>query len=80
MNSKKQTISKKALVEMILKKLSEMSATGTGAGFTPGPGMQTATPVAGKAKNYYVKKLGWKLVNRNKAKKSKVMDYKRLWK
>lgn len=80
MNSKKQTISKKALVEMILKKLSEMSATGTGAGFTPGPGMQTATPVAGKAKNYYVKKLGWKLVNRNKAKKSKVVDYKQLWK
>ena len=65
---------------MILKKLSEISATGTGATFTPGKGMQTATPVAGKAKNYYVKKLGWKLVDRSKAKKSKVMDYKQLWK
>jgi hypothetical protein len=80
MNSKKQTVSKKALVEMILKKLSEISATGTGSKFIPGQGPQTATPVAGKAKNYYVKKLGFKLVDRKKAKKSKVVDYKQLWK
>lgn len=65
---------------MILKKLSEMSATGTGGTFIPGQGPQTATPVAGKAKNYYVKKLGFKLVDRKKAKKSKVADYKQLWK
>ena len=50
-----------------------------GATYIPGEGMQTATPVAGKAKNYYVKKLGFKLVPKGRP-KSKAMDYKNLWK
>lgn len=57
--------------DLIVKRLKEESATGTGASFTAGEGVNYATPVAGKAKNYYYK-LGYKLVNKkalNKAAK-----------
>lgn len=57
--------------DLIVKRLKEESATGTGASFTAGEGMNYATPVAGKAKNYYYK-LGYKPVNKkalNKAAK-----------
>ena len=70
------------LREVIKNIIKEMSMTGggvAGATFTPGEGMQTATPVAGKAKNYYVKKLGFKLVPKGRP-KSKAIDYKDLWK
>lgn len=66
-------------------KLKELSGTGGGAGaasFTPGTGAQYATPYAfgKKAKNYYTKKLGYKLVNPKKlAAQSKVIDTKYLW-
>lgn len=42
---------KSTLKEIIKSKLRELSATGTGASFTPGTGMQTATPIAFKKKN-----------------------------
>jgi hypothetical protein len=58
-----------------------MSATGTGASFTPGKGEEYSTPVAGVAPNYYVKKLGFKLINKNKLhKQAKGIDTKQLWK
>ena len=67
--------------EIIKKVLNEMSATGTGASFTPGSGENYATPVAGVAPNYYVKKLGFKLVNKNKLhKQAKGIESKQLWK
>jgi hypothetical protein len=67
--------------EIVRKVLREMSATGTGASFTPGSGENYATPVAGVAPNYYVKKLGFKLVNKNKLhKQAKGIDTKQLWK
>ena len=45
-----------------------MSATGVGSSFTSGPtGENYATPVAGKAKNYYYK-LGFKPVKTTKPK------------
>ena len=72
----------KKLREVIRSIIKEMSMTGggvAGATYIPGEGMQTATPVAGKAKNYYVKKLGFKLVPKGRP-KSKAMDYKDLWK
>jgi hypothetical protein len=72
---------KERIKEIIKKVLNEMSATGTGASFTPGPGENDATPVAGVASNYYVKKLGFKLVNKNKLhKQAKGIDTKQLWK
>ena len=49
--------------DLIKKRLEEESATGTGASFTAGTGENYATPVAGKAKNYYYK-LGYKPVNK----------------
>jgi PHP family Zn ribbon phosphoesterase len=50
------------IVDLVKKRLKEESATGTGASFTSGPtGENYATPVAGKAKNYYYK-LGFKPV------------------
>jgi hypothetical protein len=55
---------------IIKKRLEEESATGTGASSIPGEGMNTATPVAGEAPNYYVKKLGYKLVNKKKLNKA----------
>jgi hypothetical protein len=67
--------------EIVRKVLKEMSATGTGASFTPGSGENYATPVAGNAPNYYVKKLGFKLVNKNKLhKQAKGIESKQLWK
>lgn len=59
--------------DLVVKRLKEENATGTGASFTSGPnGENTAPPIAaGKAKNYYYK-LGYKLVNKkalNKAAK-----------
>jgi hypothetical protein len=61
--------------ESIKKKIKEMSATGTGASFTPGTGENYATPVAGKAPIYYYK-LGFKPV---KTTKPKSFDKKQLW-
>jgi len=67
--------------EIIKKVLNEMSATGTGASFTPGSGENYATPVAGVAPNYYVKKLGFKPVDSEKLhKQAKGIDTKQLWK
>jgi hypothetical protein len=66
-------------------KLKELSGTGGGAGaasFSPGQGAQYATPYAfgKKTKNYYTKKLGYKLVNPKKlASQSKAIDTKYLW-
>lgn len=65
---------------LIVKRLKEESATGIGASFTAGTGENYATPVAGKAKNYYYK-LGFKPVNKkvlNKA--AKGIEVKQLWK
>ena len=68
------------IVDLVKKRLKEESATGTGASFTSGPtGENYATPVAGKAKNYYYK-LGFKPVNQkvlNKA--AKGIEVKHLW-
>jgi len=57
--------------ELIQKRLKEMSATGTGASFTPGTGANYATPYAFNpnkkakgAKNIYYYKLGFKPVNK----------------
>ena len=61
--------------DLVSKRLKEMSATGTGASFTAGEGVNYATPVAGKAKNYYYK-LGFKPV---KTTKPKSFDIKKLW-
>jgi len=67
------------LKDIIFKKLSEESATGTGASFTPGTGEGYATPVAGKAPIYYYK-LGFKPVNQKKLNKAaKGIDVKHLW-
>ena len=67
--------------EIIKKVLNEMSATGTGASFTPGSGENYATPVAGVAPNYYVKKLGFKPVDTEKLhKQAKGIESKQLWK
>jgi len=58
--------------DIIKKRLKEESATGTGASFNSGDGGENYAPVAGEAPNYYVKKLGYKLVNKkalNKAAK-----------
>ena len=67
------------IVDLVKKRLKEESTTGTGASFTPGTGENYATPVAGKAKNYYYK-LGFKPVNQkvlNKA--AKGIEVKHLW-
>ena len=75
--------------EIVRKVLKEMSATGTGASFTPGTGENYATPFAfnpnkkakGSVYNYYVKKLGFKLVDKEKLhKQAKGIDTKQLWK
>jgi hypothetical protein len=68
--------------EIIKKHLEEQTATGTGSSYTSGPsGENTDTPIAaGKAPNYYVKKLGYKLVNKNKLHKdAHGVDVKQLW-
>jgi hypothetical protein len=90
------------LRERIKNILKEISMTGggiAGAAFSPGVGMNYATPKAfkkgygtgnlgpgpkatesGVKDNYYVKKFGFKPVDRKKlAKQSKAIDYKDLW-
>jgi hypothetical protein len=80
----------KKLREVIRSIIKEMSMTGggvAGAGVTTGPGEGVATKYAfnpnkkakGTAHNYYTKKLGFKPVPTGRP-KSKVMDYKDLWK
>ena len=65
--------------DLIKKRLEEESATGTGSSFTAGEGVNYATPVAGKAKNYYYK-LGFKPVNRKALNKAaKGIEVKQLW-
>jgi hypothetical protein len=65
--------------DLIKKRLEEESATGTGASFTAGTGENYATPVAGKAKNYYYK-LGYKPVNKKALNKAaKGIEVKQLW-
>jgi hypothetical protein len=65
--------------DLIKKRLEEESATGTGASFTAGTGENYATPVAGKAKNYYYK-LGFKPVNQKALNKAaKGIEVKQLW-
>jgi hypothetical protein len=65
--------------DLIKKRLKEESATGTGASFTAGTGENYATPVAGKAKNYYYK-LGYKPVNKKALNKAaKGIEVKQLW-
>ena len=72
---------------LIRKRLKEMSATGTGASFTPGSGENYATPFAfnpnkqakGTAHNYYYK-LGFKPVNKKALnKQAKGIEVKQLW-
>ena len=73
--------------ESIRKKIKEMSATGTGASFTPGTGANYATPFAFNpnkkakgAENIYYYKLGFKPVNQKALnKKAKGIDVKQLW-
>ena len=65
--------------DLVVKRLKEESATGTGASFTAGEGVNYATPVAGKAKNYYYK-LGYKPVNKKALNKAaKGIKVKQLW-
>jgi len=72
--SKRDTIK-----DLVIKRLKEESATGTGTSFTAGEGVNYATPVAGKAKNYYYK-LGFKPVNRKALNKAaKGIEVKQLW-
>ena len=61
---------------LIRKRLEEETATDTGASFNSGNSGENYAPVAGEAPNYYVKKLGYKLV---KPTKSKAFDQKQLW-
>lgn len=80
----------KKLREVIRSIIKEMSMTGggvAGASATGGPGEGVAMKFAynpnktakGTAHNYYTKKLGFKLAPTRRP-KSKVMDYKDLWK
>jgi len=73
--------------ELVSKRLKEMSATGTGASFTPGTGANYAAPTAfnpnkkadGTAYNYYYK-LGFKPVNKKALNKAaKGIEVKQLW-
>jgi hypothetical protein len=74
---------KDKIKDLVSKRLKEMSATGTGASFTPGTGANYATPTAfnpnkkadGTANNYYYK-LGFKPV---KTTKPKSFDIKKLY-
>jgi hypothetical protein len=70
---------KEKIKELIQKQLKEISATGTGASWIPGPAGENYTPVAGKAKNYYYK-LGFKPVNKKALNKAaKGIEVKHLW-
>ena len=70
------------LVKEVLHELNELSATGTGATFTPGVGAQYATPYAfgkkGKKNRAtkYGEKLGYKTVKQKKRPyNTKMFDY-----
>ena len=68
--------------DLIRKRLEEETATGTGSSYNSGDGGEnTATPIAaGEAPNYYVKKLGYKLVNKKALNKAaKGIEVKQLW-
>ena len=78
---------KDKIKDLVSKRLKEMSATGTGASFTPGTGANYATPTAfnpnkkadGTAHNYYYK-LGFKPVNKKALNKAaKGIEVKQLW-
>ena len=70
---------KEQIKELIRKHVQEISSTGTGASYTPGPDGENYTPVAGKAKNYYYK-LGFTPVNRKALnKKAKGIKVKQLF-
>jgi len=70
---------KEQIKELIRKHVQEISSTGTGASYTPGPDGENYTPVAGKAKNYYYK-LGFKPINRKALnKKAKGIEVKQLF-
>lgn len=73
---------KSEISELVKEVLKELSATGTGATFTPGTGAQYATPYAfSKSKKdnkatKYIKKLGYTKVERPKRPSStKLIDY-----
>jgi hypothetical protein len=83
-------------IKNILKEMSMSGGGTAGAAFSAGDGMNYATPKAfkktgnigpgpkatknGVEDNYYVKKFGFKPVDRKKlAKQSKAVDYKNLW-
>jgi len=79
---------KDKIKDLVSKRLKEISATGTGASFTPGTGANYATPTAfnpnkkadGTAYNYYYK-LGFKPVNKKALNKAaKGIEVKQLWK
>ena len=70
------------IVKEVLEELHEISATGTGASFTPGVGAQYDTPYAfkkGRGKNSatkYLEKLGFKAVKKKKRPyNTKMFDY-----
>lgn len=70
------------VIKEVLHELNEISATGTGASFTPGTGAQYATPYAfskkGKKNNAtkYAEKLGYKTVKTKKRPyNTKMFDY-----
>ena len=73
--------------EIVKKHLDEMSATGTGSGFTAGSGANYATPFAFNpkkgakgAEHIYYYKLGYKPVNKKKLNKAaKGIEVKQLW-
>ena len=70
---------KEQIKELIRKHVQEISSTGTGAYYTPGPDGENYTPIAGKAKNYYYK-LGFRPVNRKALnKKAKGIEVKQLF-
>jgi hypothetical protein len=69
----------KHIKELIRTTIKEMSATGTGASYSPGQDMSYPTPVAGVAKNYYVDKLGFKKVNQSQLNKKSKFIIKHLW-
>jgi len=72
----------KKLIREVLHEMNEISATGTGATFTPGLGAQYATPYAFSKSNkknratQYGEKLGFKTVKRKKRPyNTKMYDY-----
>lgn len=71
------------LREYVREVLAEMNTTGTGASFTPGTGAQYATPAAfsksdrDNRASQFLKKMGWKKVNRpNRPSSTKLVDYR----